>query len=615
MRIKAEKTWICLALGICAASGLSAAALHFFPQEPKWPLFIAAFFLAGIAGLVLLHTAFNKSCPDDMKPLAWIAFVIPFASGGFYSFLSAPVSAFLLWKIIKFYKRNGGVTVYFNSAMAAVLALFIGYSFSLLWAVDSGMSVWGVTRYFPVLLFTVCIMQLGQGSAADALCLVPAGGAAMAAAATILRFIPALENAVTVNGRLSGFFEYPNTFAAFMLAGLVINERGRGKSRLGTLIDAALIFGVIESGSRTALILMLAVLTVFCIRKRGIRQWATAAGNLAACVLAALLVNRLAGSSAAERILGVNVSGSTFWGRLLYFKDALGQIARHPLGLGYYGYRAAQGGFQTGVYELTFVHNGLLQILLDVGWIPAILLCAAVIRAICSKNSDAWQKMLLLTLAAHSMMEFDFQFLAMWLLVLPLLQLRGGRTIRLEKRRAGPALALGAAILALTIWLGAGDMFYMLGRGDLCLAVTPFHTEALTERLPSYTDPDDMDKAADNILKLDADCSIAHSAKANAALARGDVLAMIDEKEKAIACARYSLAEYTDYFDKLYAVYQIYMKSGDADSAEFCRQKLLAVPDMLSALEKDTDKLAWKITDKPQFSLPEAETEVLRQLE
>jgi hypothetical protein len=116
-------------------------------------------------------------------------------------------------------------------------------------------------------------------------------------------------------------------------------------------------------------------------------------------------------------------------------------------------------------------------------------------------------------------------------------------------------------------------------------------------------------------LKLDADCSIAHSAKANAALERGDVLAMIDEKEKAISCARYSIAEYTDYFDKLYAVYQVYMKSGDAASAEFCRQKLLAIPDMLSALEKETDKLAWKITDKPQFSLPEAETEVLRQLE
>lgn len=589
--------------------------MHFSPQEPKWQLFIVVFLLAGIAGFVLLHTSFDNSCPDEAKPLAWLAFAIPFASGGFYSFLSAPVSAFLLWMIIKSCKRNGGMTVFFNTAAAAVLALFIGYSLSFLWAVDSGMSAWGVTRYFPVLLFTVCIMQLGQGSAADVLCLVPAGGAAMAAAATLLRFIPALENAVTVNGRLSGFFEYPNTFAAFMLAGLVINERGREKSRFGTLIDAALIFGVIESGSRTALILLLAVLTVFCILKRGFRPWAAAAGTLAACVLAALLVNRLAGSSAAERIIGVNVGGSTFWGRLLYFKDALGQIARHPLGLGYYGYRAAQGGFQTGVYELTFVHNGLLQIFLDVGWLPAILLCAAVIQAVCSKNSDAWQKILLLTLAAHSMMDFDFQFLAMWLLALPLLQLRGGRAVRLEKRRAGPALALGAAILALTIWLGAGDVFYLIGRGDICIAVTPFHTEALTEKLPSYTNTDDMDKAADEILKLDADCSIAHSAKANAALERGDVLAMIDEKEKAISCARYSIAEYTDYFDKLYAVYQVYMKSGDTASAEFCRQKLLAIPDMLSALEKETDKLAWKITDKPQFSLPEAETEVLRQLE
>ena len=584
------------------------------PQEPKWPLFIAVFFLAGIAGFALLRAAFFKSCPEDAKPLAWLAFVLPFASGGFYSFLSAPVSAFLLYLIVRSFRKNKGLTVFFNPALAAVLALFAGYSLSFLWAVDSGMSVWGVTRYFPALLFAVCIMQPGLGSAADILCLVPAGGAAMTAAATLLRFVPALEAAVTVNGRLSGFFEYPNTFAAFLLAGLVVNGDGRERGRLAALTDAFLIFGVIESGSRTAFFLLLLVLAAFCIRKRGVRPCAAASGMLGACALAALLINRLAGSSAAARIVGVGVGGSTFWGRLLYFKDALGQIAKHPLGLGYYGYRAALGSFQTGVYQLAFVHNGLLQILLDVGWLPAVLLCAAVIRAVCSKGSPAWQKMLLLILAAHSMMDFDFQFLAMWLLVLPLLPLREGRAVRLEQRRAAPALVLGAALLALSAWLGTGDVFYLAGRYDLCLKVTPFHTEALTELLPSYTDPDETDAAADKVLKLNADCSLAHSAKANAALEKGDVLAMTDEKEKAIACARYSIAEYTDYFDKLCAVYQIYMASGDTASAEFCRQKLLAIPQALDALRAETDRLAWKITDQPQLTLPDAETEVLRQL-
>ena len=120
-----------------------------------------------------------------------------------------------------------------------------------------------------------------------------------------------------------------------------------------------------------------------------------------------------------------------------------------------------------------------------------------------------------------------------------------------------------------------------------------------------------MDALADRILALKSSHSLAYSAKANAALARGNVLAMIQNKEQAISCARYATAEYCDYFQKLYTVHQLYLQAGDSGSAAYCREKLLAIPDMIAAVSARTDPLAFRTGNDSVLELPEAYLAVL----
>ncbi len=48
----------------------------------------------------------------------------------------------------------------------------------------------------------------------------------------------------------------------------------------------------------------------------------------------------------------------------------------------------------------------------------------------------------------------------------------------------------------------------------------------------------------------------------------------------------------------------LYMENGDVESAEYCKGRLMEIPGMLDEVRQGTDKLAWKINDKPELVLP-----------
>ena len=125
------------------------------------------------------------------------------------------------------------------------------------------------------------------------------------------------------------------------------------------------------------------------------------------------------------------IKSSTFMGRLLYARDVLPVIFTHPLGLGYQGYLYLQGSFQTGVYQTRFVHNELLQTLVDVGWLPAGLLAAAAVQAF--RRGDVKRRAALILLLGYALFDFDFQFPVIFCVVL---NQRTGR-MRKESNEAG----------------------------------------------------------------------------------------------------------------------------------------------------------------------------------
>lgn len=546
----------------------------------------------------------KRTDDPSAKWLYWFHFVFPFAYGGFYIYLAAPISAALLIALYQTACRNKKMMLRLNLNTAAIILVVLAYWITPLWATDRGSAVFGMIRMLPLLLYLLLLMQLPTSGAQVIAEPVAYSGALMVLLSVGMQFIPSLLTHVSVNGRLAGFFEYPNTFAVFLLAGLVMLMLKQENTALDWIEGSILIFGVIASGSRAVFLFLLAAITVILIGKRKAKTAAILTISLAAGILTAVLLSHFTELSNADHFTTITSSPGTFIGRLLYYRDALGVILSHPFGLGYWGYRALEGSFQTGRYYVSFVHNGLLQLLLDIGWIPAILLAVCFLKAVFSKKTAFKKRAVLLLVLGHCMLDFDMQYFVIWMLLLPQLDLHCGRAFQLSKPKK-PLLTVGSILLAMCIWLGAGDLCVQMGYSQAGLAITPFRTDVLEARLFSLTDPDDLDTTADKILALCPSSSIAHSAKANAAYVRGDVLTMMEEKELAIQYSKYTLAEYTDYLDKLFVVYQLYMQAGDENSAVYCMQKILSIPEMMQQVSANTTRLAEMTGDDNTLALPE----------
>lgn len=560
-----------------------------------------------ILGMKAVKTRFET---EEIRPVGWLLFVMPYFSGGFYSGGCAAATVFLLGYLLWITRKNKHFTVNLNDTLMAVLLLVLCYSLSYFWAADRGMAAWGLVRFAPVLLFALAIMQIKAEQLSEIYRLVPLSAAIMTVVSYGMQYVPAWTDLVTIQGRLSGFFEYPNTFAAYLETALVISATSPRRTRLSVAIDVILIFGVLSTGSRTGFILLAAVLILLFISKRD-KQYILSAVLIISVMLAVLLLaNRLGWDTEADRFLTISVKSTSFVRRLLFFADALKIIAKHPMGLGYLGYHAVLGSWQNGAYDVVYVHNWILQLLLDVGWIPTAAFLLTVIRGFFAKNTGWRNRLIILVILGHSMFDFDMEYLSMWLLLLPALDYRNGNSICL-KRGKKAAVTAGAAVGLVCIWLAAGDYLYRTGNVDLCLKITPFHTQALEYRLTEIKDAETLDETADRILELKPSSSISHSAKANVAFASGDIMSTINEKEQAIACNRYEIAEYCDYFDKLYTAMCWYLNAGDSQSAQVCAAKLQSIPQMLSDLEDTTSALAWKIADQPELKLPDEYLKIL----
>lgn len=533
----------------------------------------------------------------------------PFLCGGFYEWASCLFLVILTGYLLYLLKQSGTVAVKMNLTGFSVFVMVISYGVSMLWAVDRGMAVLGFVKFLPLLLFLVIIMQIREGKD-ELLDTVPLAGCFMTVLSLGLGQIPLWRDYFWVNKRLAGFFQYPNSFGLFLVAGVVILAGEDVWNRRQIISIIVLLSGIVLTGSRTSFFILLAVLAGYTVfhKNSGLRKilLLLMAGLAALTGLYVLLTGNV---SNVGRYMTSFTNTSTFLGRLLYFKDALPVILRHPLGLGYMGYYYLQGSFQTGVYSVLHIHNELLQVFLDVGWIPAVLLAVAVVKSFLTKQTGLTRRMLLFAVSVHCMFDFDLQFIAVGFVLLLAMDTESGDERRIASKVWIPAAA--GILMGVSCWFGIVSGFYRCGEYETAAALYPGCTDAWLKMLPRAKDEEEMGRLADNILELNQSASLAYSAKARLAYAEGDFESMIEYKQKAIALARYEPEEYLDYFDMLYVGVQLYEQAGDKESAEFCRQKLLEIPEMMEEVLDETDELAYKIKDKPDLVLPEEYQEML----
>lgn len=530
-------------------------------------------------------------------------FFASFFAAGLYSELSRALFSLALTAWLWVLGKRRTLSLRPAAPCIAAALLFLAYLVTPLWAADAGLAAWGVAKMLPLPLFALCLLQLTAEERRLLLRDVPAAGCVMTVLSCLLRFVPVLSPFVLVSGRLGGFFQYPNTFACFLLLGLEIllfDPRVAPRGRL--LRTAVLTLGILQAASRAVFLLALVSLAVClpCRRdKRLLRQTLT---GIAAGAAAGAALWLLTSRTAMRHLLDLSPHASTLLGRLLYWQDALPVILRHPFGCGYLGYCFMQGSFQTGVYSTRWVHNDLLQLLLDVGWLPVAVCLAALWRSFRSRRLPLWQKLTLATLLAHAFFDFDLEYTALFLLLLLTLDWDGASTPALSLRRA--ALTVPAVLTAACLWMGASSALTTLGSDAAAAAVYPWNTFSQLRLLAQDTDPDVFTRRSARLARQNPYSAVAWNACALSAQRRGDLAEMLTAKRRAIACNRYALSEYTDYLDKLLYAAERFRRSGQPENARLCAEEARRVPQYLEDLRAAASPLAWRIDDTPQLELP-----------
>ena len=544
-------------------------------------------------------------------PALAVIYLLSFVlAGGFFEWVSCLLavllSAYLLFVVI----RSGVLNVNMTFLLLAVTVTVAAHLVVLLWAVDRGMALIGFAKFLPLPLFLLALEQISIENRKRMLSFLLPFGTVMTVASFFLMMIPALKDYFSVYGRLAGFFQYPNTFALFLLVGvIVLASKARLKLR-DYICLAVLLAGIALSGSRSVFVLTVLFLVYFICAIRERKTRIILISVIAALLLISIVYVLVTGKyETVGRFLTISLNNSSLLNRLLYYHDAIPVILRHPFGLGYMGYFYTQGSFQTGLYSVINVHNELLQILLDVGWIPAVMCVYACVKALLRVPKR--EKLIIIAIVLHSLFDFDLQFISIGFVLLLAMDSAECRTKSIKK---STILKFPLILVALYgIWLGIATGLHHSGNSEAAVRVYPGYTVAHVNLLQQAETAEEMDAIADSIISRNESVSIAYSAKAKAAFSNGDFENVIKHKKRAITLSRYTLAEYLDYADMLIVGEQLYTQHGDTRSAENCVSELVSIPEQLDEVRTGTSALAL-IIKEPELDLPDEYTFVIDQL-
>lgn len=518
--------------------------------------------------------------------------------GGFHEYISClltvTMSIFLLARLGK----NRKLQIKKDPLTLAVALLCLSYGLSCFWAIDPGMALIGFLKFLPLMLYLLCLWQEEESKALD---MLPYFGGILAALSAVCMQIPVLEEYFSVSGRLAGVFQYPNTFALFLLVCQLLLLKKQVKKIWDYLTVAVLVAALLYTGSRTVFVLFLvsdAAMLYLTFRKKG--RAVLLAVLAGAFLLGVLLL--LGGNPVLRRLLNISLTESTFVGRILYFADALPLLLKYPFGMGYLGYYYIQNSIQTGVYSVAYIHNDLLQVFLDVGWIPAGVFLFMLVRWFFRKDIPGTEKVIVGTVCLHSLFDFNLQFIGMFLLLLRMVD-GGEKTKMLELKSTALCKTAAALLAAAGLYMGMALALSHWGGNELADRMYPYNTRNTLSMLEEAKDLDRANELAEKILKQNTAHYGAYSIKAKISYAAGDFTSLIQYKKQVFEKNPFDHTEYEEYCQMLIYGIEIYSQMGDASSVEFCKQELRNTQRKLSSNARRLSKLGAMIADQPVTEL------------
>ncbi len=530
--------------------------------------------------------------------------LISFAFGLFYEFTSYFAQIFILILLAATIIKNKEIKLNINVSSISLFLISIAYLVTCMYAVDKGMAILGFLKFTIPITFAILLMQYDEKQVRQIIDILPAIGIAMIIVSVLFRYLPFLPDEFYLpNGRMGGLFQYSNTFALYLLIGIIVLLYGN-KSKIKKIIGSAiLLFGILATGSRAVFILTILNFIIFIVKFKNMRK------NLLGLIGAGLLITLIYVAvtnnfTTFGRFITTSFNSSTMQGRFLYYKDAIPVILSHPFGLGYMGYSYIQSSIQTGIYSAVYIHNDLLQICLDVGIIPFIIFTIAIIKNIANKQKFDIKKQILLTLLLHFVIDFDLQFLVIFIILIMMLNLKEGKEYVFKTKK----LLISIILLALGIiytYFGVCTFLQYISYSKTASDMYPCYTEANLNILyeKAGNDLDEAYSIATKIENTNTYIDQVYNIKAVYDLENGEWEKMVEDKQKAIEVNKYDMNNYNEYVLMLSKALEYYVMQNDIENTNKYIELILQVPEMIEELKKNTSDVAYNLRDIPNFDL------------
>lgn len=504
-----------------------------------------------------------------------------------------------------FLKLNLGIII------SAVLLVF--YSIASVYAVDSGMAFLGIFKYSWIFLFLLCYGNLKQQDKERIVNSIPYIGMVMCLLGVFSFFVDELYSVFYVNDRLGGCFQYPNTFALFLLVGVIVlcREKKMNKSRIFVLL--CLLSGIFLTGSRMVLVLTGGVILFLIWTNRNQILLVCTIGITLLAVGYFLLTKDVENIG---RITTFSLTDSSLVGRFLYIWDAVPLLLDHPFGLGHMGYYYMQNMIQSGVYTVQYVHNDWLQIGLDVGLVPMLLCLFAVLKTLLDKRLHTSKKLIVAVIFLHGCLDFNLSYGVMLCILLMIME---GVTLQNVETESNKVIVLcgGRKIAMVVILAMAGivsiyslvpTVAYYNENAELALQWYPWHTEAKLLLLSDSEDLEEVERLAEDIMKQNDTCALAYYAKAMVAYCEDDYEKVIQYQKGAIERNYFSYEEYMNYAVMLY---DGVMMSDNQEVREQCISELNSIPQYMEMAMERLSTMGGMINDQPNLYMDEMLESVL----
>ena len=267
------------------------------------------------------------------------------------------------------------------------------------------------------------------------------------------------------------------------------------------------------------------------------------------------------------------------------------------------GYSYINPTIQTANYSVLFVHNDFLQIALDYGIFSMVAFVGSIMYSIFSKKTNKTQRIILILMFFHMLIDFDLQFLVMFLILILMQDLTIQKKWEITIDSSIVLYSLIIIVLFAYGYLGIANFANYIGKNNISINMLSNYTLAKVELLKLETNFNNGNRISNEILKNNKYVLMAYEIKFAYEVENGNYEEACEYKEKLIELNRYNPKQYEDYVMVLSKMLDEAVRENDDESTEKYMKKIISVLEMIEKNKKETSLLATKIQDSSEIEL------------